>query len=88
MNYFAHAYPYLERPYFIAGTAAPDWLSVADRRVRLRGKLAKPFADGSESPQAEFAAGVLQHLADDDRFHRLPAFIEVSGLLMVLFRTL
>ena len=32
MNYFAHALPFLDRPYFVAGTAVPDWLTVADRR--------------------------------------------------------
>lgn len=88
MNYFAHGRQFTDRPYFLAGTAAPDWLSVADRRVRLRARRAEPFADGSGSPQAEFAAGVLQHLGDDERFHRLPAFLDVSGRLMVLFRVL
>ena len=33
MNYFAHGVRFLEDPYFLAGTAVPDWLSVVDRRV-------------------------------------------------------
>ena len=37
MNYFAHALPFLDDdPYFVAGTGVPDWLSVADRDVRVR----------------------------------------------------
>ncbi len=77
-----------DRPYFLAGTAAPDWLSVADRGVRLRPRLVQPYCHGDQTPLAEFAAGAMQHMEDDDRFHRLPAFIEVSGQLMVLFREL
>ncbi len=38
MNYFAHGYRFIDDPYFMAGTALPDWLSVADRRVRIRPK--------------------------------------------------
>ena len=36
MNYFAHGYRYIDRPYFLAGTAVPDWLRVSDPRVRVR----------------------------------------------------
>ena len=32
MNYFAHALPFLDQPYFMAGTAVPDWLTVVDRQ--------------------------------------------------------
>ncbi len=56
MNYFAHGIRFLDRPWFVAGTALPDWLSVVDRRVRLRPKGVAPFADGSRSPEAELAA--------------------------------
>jgi hypothetical protein len=41
MNYFAHARPFLDQPYFMAGTGVPDWLTVVDRRVRLRAKHAE-----------------------------------------------
>jgi len=88
LNYFSHGIHYTDRPYFLAGTAAPDWLSIADRRVRLRPRYVEPFVDRSEDPRAEFAAGVMQHMADDDRFHRSPGFLEVSGQLLVLFRRL
>jgi hypothetical protein len=86
MNYFAHAIRFLDRPYFLAGTALPDWLSVVDRRVRLRGRHVEPFCTGSGAPDAEVAAGVLQHLADDAWFHKTPAFAIASAELTVLCR--
>ena len=36
MNYLAHGFRFTDEPYFLAGTAAPDWLSVIDRKMRLR----------------------------------------------------
>jgi hypothetical protein len=88
MNYFAHAVRHLDRPYFVAGTALPDWLSVVERKVRFRERFARPLADGSGSPAAEIAAGVLQHHHDDHWFHGTQAFHEVSGRLTVRFREL
>ncbi|MBA3313323.1 MAG: hypothetical protein M3552_17710 [Planctomycetota bacterium] len=88
MNYFAHGVRFLDRPHFLAGTACPDWLSVADRDVRLRSRRVAPFADDSGTPQAEFAAGVLRHLADDDWFHTTRAFHEVTATLARAFRPL
>jgi len=86
MNYFAHGIRFLDRPYFVAGTALPDWLSIVDRRVRLRARHVAPLADGSGTPVAEIAAGVLQHLADDAWFHKTPAFAVSSAELTVLLR--
>ncbi len=86
MNYFAHGIRFLDRPWFLAGTALPDWLSVIDRRVRLRAKRVGPFADGSGSAEAELAAGVLQHLDDDHWFHKTRAFAEATALLTRSFR--
>jgi hypothetical protein len=86
MNYFAHGVRFLDRPCFLAGTAAPDWLSAVDRRARLRAKNVALFADGTGSDTAELAAGVLQHLHDDDRFHRTAAFLWVTSELTRLFR--
>jgi hypothetical protein len=86
MNYFAHGVRYLDRPWFLAGTALPDWLSVLDRRVRLRSKVLLPFADGTFSPVAELAGGALQHFEDDHWFHKTRAFAESTGQLTHLFR--
>lgn len=86
MNYFAHGRRYIEQPYYLAGTALPDWLSVADRATRFRTQHVAPFADGSDAPAAHLAAGVLQHLHDDASFHASPAFYTVSGRLTGMFR--
>ena len=86
MNYFTHALNHLDRPYFVAGTAVPDWLSVADRKVRFRPQHLAPWADESETIQAEVAAGTLRHLRDDDWFHATRGFVEVTGELTRLFR--
>src|SRR5215208_7117669 len=88
VNYFAHAIRFLDRPWFLAGTAVPDWLSAIDRPVRVRARDAEPFADGSGTPLAELAAGIRQHHEDDGWFHATPAFHEVSSQLTRLFREL
>jgi hypothetical protein len=86
MNYFAHGIRFLDRPYFLAGTALPDWLSIVDRRVRLRARHVSPFLDGTGAPHAELAAGVMQHLADDAWFHQTAAFAVASAELTILLR--
>ena len=86
MNYFAHGIRFLDRPWFLAGTALPDWLSVIDRRVRLRPKLLTPIADGSSTVEAELAAGALRHIEDDRWFHKTRAFAEATARLTRIFR--
>ena len=53
MNYFAHGYRYIDRPWFLAGTALPDWLNVVDRRVRVRKDQASRFMIDSDFQMAE-----------------------------------
>ena len=78
MNYFAHAYRFLDDPYFVAGLGVPDWLSVVDRRVRVRIKNARPFEDDSDRVTASIARGIVRHIEDDARFHGTRAFAELS----------
>ncbi len=78
MNYFAHALPFLDEPYFVAGTAVPDWLNVADRQVRVRRRHAEAFAQAAEPSLAAVARGLIQHLRDDARFHETRTFAESS----------
>ncbi len=78
MNYFAHAYRFLDDPYFAAGTGVPDWLTVADRGVRVRRKHAQPLAEDPDPVTASVARGVIQHVRDDARFHNTRAFAELS----------
>lgn len=88
MNYLAHGIRFLDRPYFMAGTAVPDWLSVVDRRVRMRAKRLEPLLDQwpEGSPEQEVVLGILQHLSDDDWFHTTLGFGEVTGRMTQLFR--
>jgi hypothetical protein len=86
MNYFAHGFRFTEDPYFLAGTALPDWLSVVDRGIRVRARQATPFV-GHDAPEvASLARGVVQHHADDAWFHTSRAFTELSWHFTVLFR--
>jgi hypothetical protein len=86
MNYFAHALPLLDRPYFTAGAGVPDWLAVADRRVRLRIKRVEPLLNDADPVAAAVAGGVRRHLDDDARFHNTRAFAELSWQLTVMVR--
>jgi hypothetical protein len=88
LNYFAHAIRFLEEdPYFLAGTAVPDWMAVADRPVRVRAKLAQQLIDSTSDPVTRSVArGALRHLEDDDWFHATAAFVEVSSDLARRFR--
>jgi hypothetical protein len=83
MNYFAHACPFLDDPYFMAGACVPDWLAVVDRRVRVRTFRAEPLAADADRPTACVARGVMQHLRDDARFHETRAFTELALQLTV-----
>ncbi|MGA2033112.1 MAG: hypothetical protein ABSG68_12710 [Thermoguttaceae bacterium] len=86
MNYLAHALPFLDDPYFAAGTAVPDWLMVVDRRVRVRSKQAEPFLGDPDPICAAVAGGTLQHILDDRRFHESRSFAETSLALAVSAR--
>lgn len=86
MNYFAHGRAFVDDPYFLAGTAVPDWLSVVDRRVRVRSVQAEQYVATSDPRQARVAAGIVQHHQDDAWFHRTRAFAELSLELCVMLR--
>lgn len=88
MNYFAHGFRFVGDPWFLVGTALPDWLNVVDRRVRVRRKRAEPFLEDSDSRVARLARGVTQHHRDDDWFHATRAFAETSMRLTRLARDL
>ncbi len=86
MNYFAHGRRFLDDPYFLAGTAVPDWLSVVDRGVRSRAKHADALIDDSDALIARVAQGIVQHHRDDEWFHKTRAFAELSLSLTVKIR--
>lgn len=86
MNYFAHARPFLDRPYFVAGTSVPDWLSVIDRKMRVRSKTARTLVTNADPRVAELAAGIVRHHEDDRWFHQTRAFAELNLQLTGLVR--
>jgi hypothetical protein len=78
MNYLAHGWRYTDEPYFLAGTAAPDWLSVIDRKTRVRSRTATEAIADTDPILASVARGIVQHHTDDAWFHATPAFNELS----------
>lgn len=86
MNYLAHGYRFLDSPLFVAGTAVPDWLSVADRRVRVRSKRLAAELPGLNADSQLLVGGMLQHLRDDDLFHRSATFLMLESELGSRFR--
>lgn len=87
MNYLAHGYQFLDQPFFLAGTAVPDWLSVVNRKVRVRGRLVQPVVAATTCPDTRaIGLGILQHHSDDDAFHRLAHFMQLEAELSVQFR--
>lgn len=88
MNYFAHGRNYVDSPWFLAGTAVPDWLNVVDRKVRARKRMALEYVDHEDAELAQVARGIVQHHHDDDWFHRTAAFAELSWQFTVEIRDL
>ncbi|REJ71974.1 MAG: hypothetical protein DWQ29_22275 [Planctomycetota bacterium] len=86
MNYFTHGFRFLDQPEFLAGTAVPDWLSVADRRCRVRPKLVRPVLENGDRDEAAIARGILQHFHDDEWFHSTRAFVLASAGLTRRFQ--
>lgn len=69
MNYLAHGFRHLDDPWFVAGTALPDWLRVLDRRARAPAETVAAHAHDPDPRVASLARGVLRHHEDDRRFH-------------------
>jgi hypothetical protein len=88
MNFLCHAMPHFHTPLLAACTAVPDWLSVVDRKIRARGKLAAQFLDSDDESLRLVAAGILQHIEDDRWFHGTQAFVETNMELAIQLRDL
>ena len=86
MNYFAHGRHLVDHPYLLAGVSVPDWLSVLNRRVRARSKAARRSLFSRDFRVVQVAAGICQHHADDDWFHRSRAFSDLSWQFTVDIR--
>ncbi|HTU27733.1 MAG TPA: hypothetical protein VMF30_20140 [Pirellulales bacterium] len=78
MNYFAHGREFVDEPYFLAGTAVPDWLNVVDRPTRIRSRQALEYVEAADPCLAAVARGIVRHCQDDGWFHSTRAFAELS----------
>lgn len=86
MNYLAHGRRFLDDPYFVAGTALPDWLGVVDRKIRARSGRAQEHAEHADVAIAAVARGVMRHHEDDRWFHGTRAFAELNLTFAVRIR--
>ena len=87
MNYLAHYViaaqslaPTLPLPEYVLGTALPDLLPLAERRVRLRPE--RLWA--GTAAEAALSAGVAVHLATDAAFHKTAAFADAQSAVGLL----
>jgi hypothetical protein len=88
MNFLCHAIPYLDQPLLAVSTGIPDWLSMVDRKIRARGKLARRFLDSPDHELRLVAHGIIRHVEDDRWFHSTQAFVETNLRLAVELRQL
>ncbi len=88
MNFLSHAIPYFDDPLVMVGTAVPDWLSVVDRKVRARRRLAQPFLQADDGSLRSVAMGIVHHHRDDAWFHGTRAFAETNLQFAIELRDL
>ncbi len=86
MNYLAHARLGLDDPYWVAGTALPDWMNVVDRKNRARRARAAAVVEHPDPRIAALARGCVQHHVDDAWFHQTEEFVHLSANLAVELR--
>lgn len=80
MNFLSHAINFLDDPYFVAGTAVPDWVSLVpgDVRARVRREPATQLVVDENEQVAALGRGIIQHHDDDRWFHSSSAFKEMQ----------
>lgn len=66
----------------------PDWLSVVDRRVRVRSQNAARLLKDSDERVVSLAKGIIRHHHDDRWFHQTVAFLQLSSQFAVELREL
>ena len=86
MNFLCHAMPYFDQPVVAVCTAVPDWLSVIDRKIRARERMATAVLDSGDEMLTAVGRGILHHIRDDRWFHTTEAFVETNLRLAVQLR--
>ncbi len=88
MNFLSHAIPYLDHPLVAVCTGVPDFLSVVDRKIRARERMATAALDSDDDAVRDVATGILHHIRDDRWFHNTTVFVESNLQLAVGLRDL
>lgn len=88
MNFLCHALPYHNRPIVAICTGMPDFLSVIDRKIRARGRMAAPFLDSDDAVMRDVASGITAHIDDDRWFHGGETFARLNLEFAVALRDL
>lgn len=86
MNFLCHALPYLDDPLVAVATAVPDLLSVVDRKIRARERMAVGGLESDDAAVRAVARGILHHIHDDRWFHGTEAFVQSNLELAVALR--
>ncbi len=86
MNFLCHAIPYFDQPLVAICTAVPDWLSVVDRKIRARERMAVAVLESEDEVLRQVATGIIRHIRDDRWFHSTPAFAQTNLELAVGLR--
>ena len=86
MNFLCHAIPYFDQPLMAICTGIPDWLSVVDRKIRARRKMAAVHLDSEDEELRQVAGGIIRHIDDDKWFHGTEAFVTTNLELAVQLR--
>ena len=86
MNFLCHAIPYSDQPLLAMCTGVPDWLSVVDRKIRARRKMAAMHLDSEDDELRQVAGGIVRHIDDDHWFHGTEAFVTTNLELAVQLR--
>jgi len=86
MNFLAHGWHALDRPWELAGTAVPDLLAAFDRAARVRRRHAAAALEGSDGTRADVARGIVRHHDDDAWFHVQPTFVDLSLAFAIALR--
>ncbi|QDV87793.1 hypothetical protein [Stieleria sp.] len=88
MNFLSHAIPYLDHPLVAVSTGVPDFLSVVDRKIRARERMAMAALGSDDDAVRDVATGILHHIRDDRWFHNTTVFVESNLQLAVGLRDL
>ncbi len=78
----------MNEPLMAVSSGIPDWLSVVDRKIRARRRMAIQFIDHEDAELRSVARGIVAHVDDDRWFHSGDAFVQTNLQFAVELRDL